>query len=139
MSQPYFDHRSLLALGIPKHTVDALQETFTRTGGAGDVALTLTDLEVLVTTALDQGRIAQRLRDRVNQLEAEISSIPTYTRQITELRGRMADIENQLLSIPNIRLNQLQAQINDLSIRLDDVPRVNLSDIYRRLEVLEAL
>lgn len=139
MSQPYFDHRSLLALGIPKHTVDALQETFTRTGGSGDVALTLTDLEVLATTALDQGRIAQRLRDRVTQLEADIASIPSYTRQIAELRGRMSDLENQILSIPNVRLNQLQAQINDLSLRMDDVPRVNLHNIYRRLEVLEAL
>lgn len=126
-------------MGMPKHTVDALQETYTRTGGPGDVTLTLTDLEVLVTTALDQGRLAQRLRERVNQMEAEISAIPSYTRQIAELRGRMSDLENQILSIPNVRLNQLQSQINDLSLRIDDIPRVNLHDIYRRIEVLEAL
>lgn len=36
MSQPYFDSRSLLSIGVPRHTVAALLSVYERTGGPDD-------------------------------------------------------------------------------------------------------
>lgn len=165
MSAPYLDVRALLRLGIPRHTVEALQETYERTGGATSPGTTLVDLNELVGIAIDQGRLATQLRARVEELEDELEAVPSYTRQISELKQRVVDLESsiqaqpnqssqiqsltkrvseleslvQALSSPSSRLNRLQSQLEELTLTVHDLPRVSLTEIIRRLDVLEAL
>ena len=76
--QPYFDSRSLLNMGMPQHTVEALKEAFNRTGSSTDVAIDLSDLQALVL-----GFLSQKTNKKVKTEFQSISS--DYTTKKNEV------------------------------------------------------
>lgn len=93
MSQPYFDSKSLLALGVPKHTVDALKETFERTGGAGIVTFSLTDLQALTITLQSFGTKFRNLEQQVKLLQSQSQTRREYSNDINQLRQSIDDLK----------------------------------------------
>ena len=137
MSQPYFDARALLGMGIPRHVVDALQETYTRTGGSGEVTITLPDLDALIATALDQGRLARSLKERVDFLQAQLETIPDPTAKLANLSAQIDELKQIILAQPKVSTKSLELRIEQLEAQ-PSLAR-SIKELTQHLEQLEAL
>lgn len=137
MSQPYFDARALLGMGMPRHVVDSLQETYTRTGGSGTVTITLPDLDALIATALDQGRLARSLKERVDSLQAQLETIPDPTAKLTNLSAQIDELKQIILAQPKVSIKSLEHRIEQLEAQ-PSLAR-SIKELTRHLEQLEAL
>lgn len=137
MSQPYFDARALLGMGMPRHVVDSLQETYTRTGGSGTVTITLPDLDALIATALDQGRLARSLKERVDSLESELQTLPNYSAKLGSLGAQIDRLQQAIEAQPRISLRAIEQRIEQLEAQ-PSLAR-SIKELTRHLEQLEAL
>lgn len=113
--QPYFDSRSLLAMGMPQHTVEALKEAFNRTGGQTNVEIDLDDFQAILLGAQDAA-------DQIDRLKSLVSSL-----------------QRQLLTIEVPDISRLQKKVEIIEARLNNLTEYDDSALKSKISTLEAV
>lgn len=114
--QPYFDSRSLLSMGMPQHTVEALKEAFNRTGGATNVLINLDDLQAILLGAQDAADQVGMLISKVEKLQKQLLSIELP--DVGALRKKVDAIENRLNQLSDFDDSKLNTKINQIEALL---------------------